>query len=53
MASPYVRRHRPSKRLRRLREDRGLTTGELGRLIYCNRTKISKLEHAHIRPDLG
>ncbi|MBX6767535.1 MAG: helix-turn-helix domain-containing protein, partial [Actinomadura rubrobrunea] len=53
MASPYVRRHRLAKELRRLREERGLTTDELGRLIYCNRTKISKLENAQIRPDLG
>ncbi|GLZ15587.1 hypothetical protein Acsp04_58220 [Actinomadura sp. NBRC 104425] len=53
MTSPYVRRHRLAKELRRLREERGLTTDELGRLIYCNRTKISKLENAQIRPDLG
>ena len=53
MTSPYVRRRRLADELRRLREERDLTTGELARLVYQSRTKISKLENAQIRPDLA
>jgi transcriptional regulator with XRE-family HTH domain len=53
MTSPYVRRRRLAEELRKLREDRDLTTGELARLVYQSRTKISKLENAQIRPDLA
>lgn len=53
MTSPYVRRRRLADELRRLREDADLTTGELARLVYQSRTKISKLENAQIRPDLA
>lgn len=53
MTSPYVRRRRLAEALRGLREERDLTTGELARLVYQSRTKISKLENAQIRPDLA
>jgi transcriptional regulator with XRE-family HTH domain len=53
MTSPYVRRRRLAEELRKLREERDLTTGELARLIYQSRTKVSKLENAQIRPDLA
>jgi transcriptional regulator with XRE-family HTH domain len=53
MTSPYVRRRRLAEELRKLREERDLTTGELARLVYQSRTKISKLENAQIRPDLA
>ncbi|RAY13677.1 XRE family transcriptional regulator [Actinomadura craniellae] len=53
MTSPYVRRRRLAQELRKLREDRDLTTNELARLVYQSRTKISKLENAQIRPDLA
>lgn len=53
MTSPYVRRRRLGDELRRLREKRGLTTGELARLTYQSRSKITKLENAQIRPDLA
>jgi transcriptional regulator with XRE-family HTH domain len=53
MTSPYVRRRRLAEELRTLREERDLTTGELARLVYQSRTKISKLENAQIRPDLA
>ncbi|RAY13681.1 XRE family transcriptional regulator [Actinomadura craniellae] len=53
MASPYVRRRRLAEELRKLRENRGLTTDELARLVYQSRTKISKLENAQVRPNLA
>ena len=53
MTSPYIRRRRLAAELRKLREARGLTTDELARLVYQSRTKISKLENAQIRPDVG
>ncbi|WP_119730269.1 helix-turn-helix domain-containing protein [Thermomonospora amylolytica] len=53
MTSPYVRRRRLAAELRKLREERDLTTGELARLVYQSRPKISKLENAQIRPDLA
>lgn len=53
MTSPYIRRRRLAAELRKLREDRSLTTDELARLVYQSRTKISKLENAQIRPDLA
>lgn len=53
MTSPYLRRRRLGDELRKLREEHGLTTDELARLIYQSRSKISKMENAQIRPDLA
>ncbi|SEF57906.1 Helix-turn-helix domain-containing protein [Thermomonospora echinospora] len=53
MTSPYVRRRRLAVELRKLREERDLTTDELARLVFQSRPKISKLENAQIRPDLA
>lgn len=53
MTSPFVRRRRLATELRALREERGLTGEELSGLIYQSRTRISKLENAHVRPDLA
>ncbi|GLZ09549.1 transcriptional regulator [Actinomadura sp. NBRC 104412] len=53
MTSPYIRRRRLAAELRKLREARGFTTDELARVVYQSRTKISKLENAQIRPEVG
>ena len=53
MTSPFVRRRRLAAELRALREERGLTADRLSRLLHQSRMKISKLENAHIRPDLA
>ncbi|MFC5747980.1 helix-turn-helix domain-containing protein [Actinomadura rugatobispora] len=53
MPSPYVRRRRLAAELRKLRENRGLTTDELAKLVYQSRTKITRLELGQIRPDLA
>jgi transcriptional regulator with XRE-family HTH domain len=52
MPSPYVRRRRLAAELRKIREDRGMTTAELGERVYLSRTKITRLETAQFRPDL-
>ena len=39
--------------LRTLREEAGMTTDRLSKLIHQSRMKISRLENAHIRPDLA
>jgi transcriptional regulator with XRE-family HTH domain len=49
--SPYVRRLRLARELRRLREREGYTHPKLAAAIGENRAKISRLENAHIRPD--
>jgi transcriptional regulator with XRE-family HTH domain len=53
VASPFVRRRRLAAELRTLREQRGMTADRLACLIQQSRMKISKLENAHIRPDLA
>ncbi|RFU39437.1 XRE family transcriptional regulator [Actinomadura logoneensis] len=53
MPSPYVRRRRLATALRRIREDRDLTAGDLARLVYSSRTKITRFENAQVRPDVG
>jgi transcriptional regulator with XRE-family HTH domain len=53
MTSPFVRRRRLAAELRALREERGMIADRLARLIHQSRMKISKLENAHIRPDLA
>ncbi|MEU5992946.1 helix-turn-helix transcriptional regulator [Spirillospora sp. NPDC047418] len=53
MVSPYVRRQRLAAELRKLREERGLMADELARRIHYSRMKISRLENAHGRPDVG
>ncbi|QKW37305.1 helix-turn-helix domain-containing protein [Actinomadura sp. NAK00032] len=53
MPSPYVRRRQLAAEIRKLRESRGLTTDGLARLMYYNRAKISRLENAAVRPDVG
>ena len=53
MTSPFVRRRRLAAELRTLREQRGMTADRLACLIHQSRMKISKLENAHIRPDLA
>ncbi len=53
MTSPFVRRRRLAVELRTLREERGLTAEQVAKRIHQSRMKISKLENAHIRPDLA
>ncbi|MBC6461154.1 helix-turn-helix transcriptional regulator [Actinomadura sp. HBU206391] len=53
MTSPFVRRRRLAEELRALREAKGMTAEALSQLIYHSRTKVSRLENAHIRPDLA
>jgi transcriptional regulator with XRE-family HTH domain len=53
VTSPFVRRRRLAAELRALREERGMTADRLACLIHQSRMKISKLENAHIRPDLA
>jgi transcriptional regulator with XRE-family HTH domain len=53
MTSPFVRRRRLAAELRALREQRGMTADRLACRIHQSRMKISKLENAHIRPDLA
>ncbi|MBO2454990.1 helix-turn-helix transcriptional regulator [Actinomadura barringtoniae] len=53
MTSPFVRRRRLAAELRALREHRGMTAGRLSQLIHQSRMKVSRLENAHIRPDLA
>lgn len=53
MTSPFVRRRRLAVELRTLREEAGMTTERLAKLIHQSRMKISRLENAHIRPDLA
>ncbi|MCO5968927.1 helix-turn-helix domain-containing protein [Actinoallomurus soli] len=53
MSSPFVRRRRLATELRTLREARGLTADQLACRIHQSRMKISKLENAHVRPDLA
>jgi transcriptional regulator with XRE-family HTH domain len=52
MPSPYVRRRRLADELRKLREERNMTTEDLGKRLYVSRSKITRLENAQIRPDL-
>jgi transcriptional regulator with XRE-family HTH domain len=53
MPSPYVRRRQLAAEIRKLRESRGLTTDGLARIMFYNRAKISRLENAAVRPDVG
>lgn len=53
VTSPFVRRQRLAVELRQLREAAGLTADELAARIHQSRMKISKLENAHVRPDIG
>lgn len=53
MVSPYVRRQRLAAELRKLREERGMLADELAKRIHYSRMKISRLENAHGRPDVG
>ncbi|TDC97715.1 helix-turn-helix transcriptional regulator [Actinomadura sp. 7K507] len=53
MMSPFVRRHRLAAKLRTLREEREMTADELAKGIHYSRTKISRLENAYGRPDVG
>jgi transcriptional regulator with XRE-family HTH domain len=53
MGSPYVQRLRLAAELRSLREERGLMADELAKRIHYSRTKISRLENANGRPDVG
>jgi transcriptional regulator with XRE-family HTH domain len=53
MTSPFVRRRRLAVELRTLREEAGMTTDRLAKLIHQSRMKISRLENARIRPDLA
>jgi transcriptional regulator with XRE-family HTH domain len=49
--SPYVRRRRLAAELRKIREERDLTTDELARLVYQSRSKITRLENGQLRLD--
>ncbi|GAA4619409.1 helix-turn-helix transcriptional regulator [Actinoallomurus liliacearum] len=53
MSSPFVRRRRLAAELRTIREQRDMTADQLACRIHQSRMKISKLENAHIRPDLA
>lgn len=52
MPSPYVRRRRLAAELRRIREERNMTSDDLAGLVFMSRTKITRLENAQVRPDL-
>ncbi|WP_440063659.1 helix-turn-helix domain-containing protein [Streptosporangium sp. OZ121] len=54
MASPTVRRRRPSAELIRLREQTGLSVEEAGRRLEWSRGRLNKMEeNKRTRPDLG
>ncbi|MBA9004840.1 helix-turn-helix domain-containing protein [Thermomonospora cellulosilytica] len=53
MPSPYICRLRLGRELRRLREEHNLTAGDVARLTFQSRSKISKMENAQVRPDLA
>ncbi|MDL4820780.1 helix-turn-helix domain-containing protein [Actinomadura opuntiae] len=53
MVSPFVRRRRLAAELRALREEREMTADELAKRIHYSRMKVSRLENAHGRPDVG
>lgn len=53
MKSPYVRRLRLGQELRKLRLDAGLTAEELARSLRVTRVKITHIETAARRPDVG
>ncbi|MFG2091150.1 helix-turn-helix domain-containing protein [Spirillospora sp. NPDC048824] len=53
MVSPFVRRQRLAAVLRELREERGMLADELAKRIHYSRTKITRLENAYGRPDVG
>lgn len=53
MPSPYIRRRRLAAELRKIREGLDLTADEVGRLVYASRTKITRLENAQVRPEVG
>lgn len=52
MISPFVRRRRLAMELNRLRQGKGLTTGRLAQDIGVPRQRISRLQNAHVAPDL-
>ncbi|MDL4821171.1 helix-turn-helix domain-containing protein [Actinomadura opuntiae] len=52
MPSPYVRRRRLAAELRKIREERNMTSDDLAGRVYMSRTKITRLENAQVRPDL-
>lgn len=52
MPSPYVRRRRLAAELRKIREERNMTSDDLAARVYMSRTKITRLENAQVRPDL-
>jgi transcriptional regulator with XRE-family HTH domain len=51
MISPYIRRLRLAKELRRLRSKPKLSSDALARAVGLPRTTISRLENARMRPD--
>jgi len=51
--SPIVRRRRLGAEIRRLREHEKLTLTQLGGLVGWSAAKLSRLENARIRPDVG
>ncbi|MFD0683370.1 helix-turn-helix domain-containing protein [Actinomadura fibrosa] len=53
MPSPYIRRRQLAVEIRKLREERNLTSDDLAGLVFHSRTKITRLENAQVRPDLA
>jgi transcriptional regulator with XRE-family HTH domain len=53
VTSPFVRRRRLATELRTLREQHGMTAEELSRRLFQSRTKVSRMENAHTRPNLA
>lgn len=51
--SPLVRRRRLGAEIRRLREHERLTLAQLGSMVGWSAAKLSRLENARIRPDVG
>lgn len=51
-ANPTVRQRELGKRLRRLRNDHGLTVEDVAEKLLCSATKISRLETGGRRPSL-
>ncbi|MGI5328073.1 helix-turn-helix domain-containing protein [Actinomadura nitritigenes] len=53
MPSAYLRRRRLGAELRRIREERGWSVEAVAEKIFISESKITRLENAQIRPDLG
>ncbi|MFB4295419.1 helix-turn-helix domain-containing protein [Actinomadura sp. NTSP31] len=53
MPSAYLRRRRLAAELRKIREERGWSVEAVAEKIFISESKITRLENAQLRPDLG